>query len=198
MASLIVHLAASDMDFDALQALIGGNRKELAKAVAALVNNGGKLNLIAGELTFDLDADPFLYGGESIAEVEGVKQHQKGGEFLFDGSKVELYLTKAQQSANGQGGEAWLKEQQNLSGFNATFIDCLFTNQDHPVVAAFLAPLQGKALFATKTVLVRSGYRYVRYLLFDGGRWIRYDYYLRGVWYSYGPALRPASENSDT
>lgn len=175
------------LEFEKVKAAIGN--PNLDTALAAWVNNGCQLQM--APLTFDLDADPFLYDGESIVENE------KGGKFVFDLGKVVTHLTEAQKTAKGQGGEAWLAEMQKLSGFNATFIDCLYINQDHPVVAAFLTPLRGQALFATKTVLRGSDIpRYVRCLGFDGERWRRDGSVLRFDWYSYDPALRPASKPS--
>jgi hypothetical protein len=113
----------------------------------------------------DCDACPFVPDGWKVEE------HQKGGSFQWDASKVQLWLAEGQR--NGK----WLecnKLRKELSGkpvLNANVLDYLLKNQ-------LLIPEEwrGKSIFFWGTVYRNSvGGLYVRYLHCSGGEWC-WDY----------------------
>ena len=175
----------ASLDFEAMQSAIGN--PNLDRLIAAWINHGCAYQI--GLPTFDLDADPCLFDGARVEE------HEKGGKWVFGPATVQIHLTRAQQVVGRQLGTEWLKEMRGVAGFNATFIDCLFDHQDHPIVAAFLTPLHGKALLATKTVLRDGDCCGIRYLQRRCKRWERAHLSIGSLFDSNDLALIPASKS---
>jgi hypothetical protein len=110
----------------------------------------------------DLDADPLLPDGWNI------EAHQKGGQFEWEASKVQLYLSEQQKPGEWIAGYKIHEELKGKPVFNANLLDYLLKNP-------LLIPegWKGKYVFFWGTV-----YRHpdrglcVRCLYCDGdGRW---------------------------
>ena len=113
------------------------------------------------EHVIDLDAEPFVPDGWKVEE------HQKGGQFKWDASKVALYLSKKQQGGSFIEGNKLREGLKRKRVYNANLLDYLLANPD-------LIPegWKGKAVFFWGTIYRNSdGYLCVRYLYWNDDRW---------------------------
>jgi hypothetical protein len=137
----------------------------------------------------DCDADPFVPDGWKVEE------HKKGGQFLWDAAKVELYLSKNQQKGRVIEGNKLRKELENDPMFNANLLDYLLKNP-HLIPEEWKKDEKGNTryIFFWGTVYRDSGgYLDVRALYWDGGAW-RWSYgWLDHGWDGRIPAARRAS-----
>jgi hypothetical protein len=134
------------------------------------------------EHLIDLDADPFTPNGWKVEE------HQKGGQFKWDASKVALYLSKKQQHGVIEGN----KLREELKGkpvYNANLLDYLLKNP-HLIPEKW----KGKYVFFWGTVYRDSGGSLcVRDLFWGGGGWSWSGRWLDRGWFDDDPAAVPAS-----
>jgi hypothetical protein len=131
----------------------------------------------------DLDAAPFVPDGWKVEE------HQKGGQFKWDASKVALYLSKEQQ------GGKWLesnKLREELKGkpvYNANLLDYLLANP-HLIPEEW----RGKAVFFWGTIYRRPSVGLcVRCLCWNGDGWLWSSGWFVDDWGGRSPAALPAS-----
>jgi len=82
----------------------------------------GHASIVAIEHIIDLDADPFVPEGWKAEE------HQKGGQFNWDASKVSLYLSDAQKSGKCIEGNKLREELAGKPVLNANVLDYLLAN----------------------------------------------------------------------
>ncbi len=132
------------------------------------------------EHVIDCDASPFVPDGWKVEE------HQKGGQFKFDASQIELHLSAAQKKGSIEGNKL-RRELVSKPVLNANVLDYLLTHTE-------LIPedWKGKAIFFWGTIYRgSSGLLYVRFLCWSGGRWGWNDCWLDYDWGdSYPAALR--------
>ena len=143
----------------------------------------GHAAITVPEHLIDCDADPFLPDGWKVEE------HQKGGQFKWDASQVNLWLAKGQQNGKWLEGNKLRKELAGKPVLNANVLDYLLKNPQ-------LIPEEwkGKAIFFWGTVYRnRDGNLYVRCLFWYGDRW---DWYIHWLDYDFNdndPAALRAS-----
>lgn len=138
--------------------------------------------ITAVEHIIDCDADPFVPSGWKVEE------HQKGGQFKFDATQVELYLS-AKQKVGSIGGKDLREELTGKLVLNANVLDCLLAHP-HLIPESW----KGKAVFFWGTVYRYSGGSLcVRYLYWDGGRWSWSARWLGNGWGGGRPAALRAS-----
>ncbi|MFI5260286.1 MAG: hypothetical protein ACHQU0_00630 [Candidatus Paceibacteria bacterium] len=134
------------------------------------------------EYVIDCDASPYVPDGWKVEE------HQKGGQFKFDASQIELYLSAAQKKGSIEGN----KLRKELAGklvLNANVLDYLLANP-HLIPEEW----KGKYVFFWGTVYRFSdGILFVRYLFWRGGRWLWGSYWLDNGWDGRDPAALRAS-----
>ncbi len=131
----------------------------------------------------DCDADPFVPDGWSVEE------HQKGGSFQWDASRVELWLTNGQKNGKVLEGNKLRKEMAKKVPFNACVLDYLLANP-HLIPEEW----KGKYVFFWGTVYRdRDGDLCVRYLCWRGGRWGWGGSWLGSAWGDRSPAALRAS-----
>ena len=131
----------------------------------------------------DCDADPFVPDGWSVEE------HQKGGSFQRDASKVELWLANGQKNGKVLKGNKLRKEMAKKVPFNACALDYLLANP-HLIPEEW----KGKYVFFWGTVYRRrAGLLYVRYLCWSGDGWDWSNRCLDDDWDEYYPAALRAS-----
>ena len=109
----------------------------------------------------NLDADPFIPDGWYVEE------HQKGGQFKWDASKVRLYLSEPQKRGRSIEGNKLRNTLKHQLVLNANVLDYLLK---HP----HLIPEEwnSKYVFFWGTIYRDSdGYLDVRHLYWYGGRW---------------------------
>lgn len=145
--------------------------------------------LTAEEITATLhiincDADPFVPSG-----LAGVESHQKSGQFVFDPSKIDLYLSKKQKIGKVIKGDELLKELANKPVLNANVLDYLLA---HPELIP--ESWKGKAVFFWGTIYRGSfGFLFVRCLCFRDGEWHSDYSWLDRDWLGSNPAALLAS-----
>ena len=143
----------------------------------------GQSELIVKEHAIDCDAAPFVPDGWKVEE------HQKGGSFIWDASKVELFLSESQKGGKTIEGNKLRKELAKKLVLNANVLDYLMKNP-HLIPEEW----KGKAVFFWGTVYRDSdGFLYVRYLYWSGVGWDWSDYWLGDDWYDDNPAALRAS-----
>jgi hypothetical protein len=130
----------------------------------------------------DCDKDPYLPEGWKVEE------HQKGGQLIWDASKVNLYLSEGQKNGKVLEGNKLRKEMAKKVPFNACVLDYLLANP-HLIPEEW----KGKYVFFWGTVYLRGGDLCVRYLCWRGVGWFWSRYWLGGDWDGYGPAALGAS-----
>lgn len=135
------------------------------------------------EHVIDLDAYPFVPNGWKVEE------HQKGGQFKWNASKVALYLSDGQKNGKWIVGSKLREELKGQSVYNANLLDYLLKNT-HLIPEKW----SDKFIFFWSTIYRNSdGGPYVRCLYWDGDWW-RWSYdWLVGGWNSSRPAAVSAS-----
>ena len=132
----------------------------------------------------DCDADPFI-----PSYLKEVVSHQRDGRFVFDPTKIKLYLSPNQKNGKFIKGEQLQTELANESVLNANILDYLLAN---PIIIP--DEWKGKCIFFWGTVYRGSrGGLYVRYLYFRGGEWRSDDDWLGRGWRGGDPAAVRAS-----
>jgi hypothetical protein len=131
----------------------------------------------------DCDAAPFVPDGWKVEE------HQKGGSFIWDASKVELFLSDSQKGGKTIEGNKLRKELAKKPVFNANVLDYLLKNP-HLIPEEW----KGKDVFFWGTIYRgRRGRIRVRGLGWYGGRWRGDAYWLDSGWSDDDPAAMRAS-----
>ncbi len=124
------------------------------------------------EHLINCDADPYLPNGWSVEE------HQKGGQFSFNPTKVELYLSKKSIVGNDL-----RKEIKSKKVLNANVLDYLL---DQPELIP--DDWKEKHVFFFGTIYRDSGDNlYVRCLHWHGSRWLWNYYWLISSFHSDDP-----------
>lgn len=142
----------------------------------------GYATITAVEHVIDCDANPFIPDGYEVEE------HQKGGQFKWDASQVELFLSVAQKKGTSEGNKL-RKEIASKPVLNANVLDYLLANP-HLIPEEW----KGKSIFFWGTIYRDSGGRlYVRYLYWCGDGWDWGSRWLVGVWDGCSPAALRAS-----
>ena len=128
------------------------------------------------EHLIDLDANPFIpYDGCKVEE------HQKGGQFRWDASKVALYLSKKQRGSSYIDGNKLRDELKGKPVYNANLLGYLL-KKPHLIPEEW----KGKFVFFWGTIYRHSGGDlYVRCLYWDGDGWYWGDDWLDGGWRDY-------------
>ncbi len=135
--------------------------------------------------TVDLSATPFIPDGWSVEE------HQKGGQFVWDPTKVRLHLDEGQTDRRYVEGHKLRKLISKKNPYNANLLDFLLKNGNQHLIPE---EWKGKAVFFWGTIYRGSGGDLcVRYLDWGSGRWRWSFIWLDGDWDGDGPALVPAS-----
>jgi len=143
-------------------------------------NSDPKKNLYKGKKhLIDLDAAPFTPKGWEVEE------HQNGGQFEWDVTKVNLY----QQNGKVIQGYKLREELQTKNPFNANLLDFLLA---HPNLIP--KGWKGNYVYFWGTIYRGRGDNLcVRSLFWGGGQWRWNWLYLEGVWDGVSPAAVPAS-----
>ncbi|MFH0912563.1 MAG: hypothetical protein V1807_02825 [Patescibacteria group bacterium] len=143
----------------------------------------GNAEVVTSKHIIDCDADPFLPTGWKV------EQHNKGGQFALDTSKIHFYLSKGQKNGKTIGGNKLRKELQNKPVLNANVLDWLL---DHPEFIP--EEWKSKYVFFWGTIYRSAGgHLVVRSLHWHGTRWDwNYDY-PDDDWYGFYPAALSAS-----
>jgi hypothetical protein len=149
----------------------------------------GYCKVVVKEHVINCDADPFVPDGW------GVEEHQKGGPFTWDASKVKFYLSKKQKGSSYIEGNKLREELKGQPVYNANLLDYLLKNP-HLIPEEWKKDEKGNTryIFFWGTVYRRSdGYLCVRYLCWSDGGWRWSDGWLDHDWYDGSPAAVPAS-----
>jgi hypothetical protein len=163
------------------------NPKALQIALRGALCPSAKETPAAADHVIDLNADPFVPKGCTVEE------HQKGGQFKWDATKMTLYLSKEQQDGKWIKGNKLREELRahnpcNYSAFNANLLDYLLKHQ-HLIPEDW----KGKYVFFWGTVYRRpDGTPCVRCLYCGGRVWLWDVDWLGGGWSDSGPAAVPA------
>lgn len=142
----------------------------------------GHASITPAEHIIDCDSSPFVPNGWKVEE------HQKGGQWKFDASEIELYLAVAQKKGSIEGNNL----RKNLTGkfvLNANVLDYLNANQH-------LIPEDWKrrVVFFWGTIYRDSGGDlYVRCLYWYDDRWRWGGTWLGDDWGADDPAALRAS-----
>lgn len=129
------------------------------------------------EHLINCDVDPYLPDGWSVEEHK-----PGGGQFSFNPTNIELYLSKKQVQDSIVGDDLW-KELNGKKVLNACVLDYLLV---HPEIIP--EEWKGKYIFFFGTVYRNSDdFLYVRYLDWDGSEWYWCCYWLGGDFYSRFP-----------
>lgn len=143
----------------------------------------GHAGLTVLDHVIDCDANPFVPNGWKV------KEHQKGGQFKWDATKVSLWLADGQKNGEWLEGNKLCKELKGKSVYNANLLDYLLANPT-------LIPEEwkGKYVFFWGTIYRSSSGRLcVRYLYWHGYGWSGYCHWLVLYWRGFNPAVVPAS-----
>ncbi|OHA58691.1 MAG: hypothetical protein A2571_02890 [Candidatus Vogelbacteria bacterium RIFOXYD1_FULL_44_32] len=148
----------------------------------------GRAELVVKKHLINLDADPMIPDGWKVEE------HQRGGQFEWDASKVALYLDPSQQGGSIEGNKL-RKKLKGKNVFNAVLLDYLLANP-HLIPEEWKKDENGNTryIFFWGTVYRRSGGGLcVRCLSWFGGRWSWVCYWLDSGWLDRSPAVVSAS-----
>lgn len=137
----------------------------------------------------EIDLDVAPYEPEGLTAVE----HRKGGQFIWDPSKVRLYLSPNQIGDKTIKGSVLCEELAGLPVFNANLLDYLLLYQ-HLIPKDWQNDESGKPRyihFPGTKYRGTGGGLYVRCLYFGGGHWDWYYGWLDSGWLCHCPsALR--------
>ncbi len=131
------------------------------------ISGGNLLPPPAKSNIIDCDKDPFC------PDWLKVESHKKGGQLVFDPSKIELYLTDRQKTGWVNGTDIQ-KELADKSVLNANVLDYLSAHTE-------LIPedWKGKYIFFWGTIYRHSDDGlFVRCLCWNGGQWRWFDRWL--------------------
>jgi len=139
--------------------------------VKQLLNGVAEITVIPHVI--DCDTDPYIPKGWEVIE------HKKGGQWQFDPTKIEFYLSKEQQKGKSIEGNELRKELEGKAVMNANVLDYLLK---HPEITPdeWKKDTNGNTryIFFWGTIYRSSFSRlYVRYLCWDDGQW-----YWRSRW----------------
>lgn len=143
----------------------------------------GKAEITYPQHLIDCDADPYIPSGWIV------ESHAKGGQLMFDRTKIKLYLSKAQEKGKAIEGNKLRKELVDQPVLNACVLDYLLAHLE-------LIPdeWKDKAIFFWGTIYRSSvGNPSVRFLAWHGGRWLWGVRRLDLDWDANGPAALLAS-----
>lgn len=159
-----------------------GERLSLALAEALkMLYNGNAATVVTSHI-IDCDADPYVRDGWKVEE------HQKGGQFKFDASQINLYLSAAQKKGSIEGNRL-RKELADKPALNANVLDYLLANP-HLIPEDW----KGKYVFFWGTVYRRRGGDLcVRCLFWNDGGWRWSRGWLGRGWDGFNPAAVRAS-----
>ena len=153
------------------------SEKDLLAQVRLVVLGQAKIEIV--KHVIDLDADPYLPNGWKVEE------HKKGGQFEWDPSKINLYLSPNQLGRKSIQGDNLFRELADKPVFNANLLDYLTVNTS-------LIPdeWKGKHIFFFGTTYLdrHNNHPYIRCLCWRGGKWIGDYNWLFTIWNSDDPA----------
>jgi hypothetical protein len=165
-----------DLDPKVAQMIIEG-RATSGREFMRFLKNGARIHVV-GNHTIDCFADPFVPKGWSVEE------HRRTGDFVWDPSKVALYLSDSQKNGKVIEGAKLREELKDKSVLSANVLDYLLAHSE-------LIPekWKGKYVFFWGTIYRDSdGLLHVRCLGWGGGRWDWRCSWLDGDWLDDGPA----------
>lgn len=143
----------------------------------------GQAEVVVKNHIIDTDASPLLPSGWKVEE------HKQGGQFLFDPTKVKLFLSNRQKNDKVIGGHDLRQELKDKPVLNANVLDYLLA---HPELIP--EEWKGKAIFFWGTIYRYSaGNLCVRCLVWFGGRWCWDCRWLDFDWRGRDPAAVSAS-----
>jgi hypothetical protein len=138
----------------------------------------GEATILQGNW-IDCAARPFVPNGWAVED------HQNGGIWKWDASKMKLYVSNNQKDGKVTKGHELRKELMQKLVVNANVLDYLLA---HP----HLIPEEwkGKAVFFWGTIYCdTNGHLFVRCLYWRGDRWHWHYFWLVSGWSEHGPAL---------
>ncbi|MBI2033950.1 MAG: hypothetical protein HYT13_02530 [Candidatus Liptonbacteria bacterium] len=144
----------------------------------------GHAEVKPAEHVINCDADPFVPSGWKVEE------HQKGGQFRFDPTQVEFWLSEPQRKGKVIEG---VKLRKGLAGkpvLNANVLDYLLAHP-HLIPEEWKRDSEGhiRYIFFWGTIYRRSdGGLCVRYVYWDSGRWSWSYFWLDYGWDVHSPA----------
>lgn len=143
----------------------------------------GNAEVVVKNHVINCDADPYLPDGWKVEE------HQKGGQFTWDASKVNLFLSDSQKNGKVIEGNKLRKELAKSPALNANVLDYLLANP-HLIPEEW----KGKYVYFWGTIYRDSdGSLYVRYLYWSDRSWDWRYYWLDIGWDDFDPAALRAS-----
>ncbi|MFH1226099.1 MAG: hypothetical protein V1684_02370 [bacterium] len=138
----------------------------------------GQAKIIVLKHLIDCDADPFIPKGWTLEE------HKKGGQFQFDPTKIELFLSQKQQKGEVIEGNKLREELMGKPVLNANVLEYLLV---HPELIP--EEWKGKWIYFWGTIYRNSGGNLcVRCLRWRGSQWFWHDDWLGYGWDGVEPA----------
>lgn len=141
------------------------DQKGFFNRVRAVLQGSGGIK-VASQSIINLDVDPFTPEGMKVEE------HQGGGDFKYDSTKIKLYLSAKQQKNQMITGYDLLEEIKNKGAYNANLLDFYLKNQ-HLISKDW----EDKTIIFPGTIYRYSGDLCVRCLC-SGGK----EYYWSCLW----------------
>ena len=148
------------------------------------------MNVKVSKHLIDCDAKPFLSEDFGVSDGVKIEEHQRGGQFKWDASKVTLWLSEEQQKGKWPEGNKLRKDLVGKPVMNEKVLS-------HLLAYSFLIPEEwkGKYIFFWGTIFRdRNDNLYVRYLYWRKGMWNSGERYLDFDWYSRYPAAMLQSD----
>jgi hypothetical protein len=131
------------------------------------------------QLVIDMGAEPFVPRGFEVV------LHRVGEKFIFDNTKVELYLDESQKNGAYTWGNRLGPKLQKMPVLNANVLDALLANPQY-----IPGEWKEKKIFFWGTVYRDcNGSVNVRYLWCLNGRWCSDMYWVLYDWDDDDPAL---------
>lgn len=162
---------------------------DLLAQLLPVVRGQAEVTMVAHVI--DCDAAPLIPYKEWTVE-----EHQKGGQFTWDPSKVSLYLSEHQCGDWYIEGTKLRKELTTKSPLNANALDYLLRHP-HLILEDWKVDERGNTRYIYFWATVyrnASGSLCVRCVYFDGGHWQAYYDYVGNDFYCNGPAAVRVSE----
>lgn len=172
---LVDALEANNWSADDLTKL-GQAKPEQHKAMRDVLN--GRAKIVYPQHLIDCDAKPFMPNGWTV------DKHWETGQLEWNPSKIELYLSRNQQSGKVIEGNKLRKELASQQVLNANVLDYLLAHTD-------LIPEEwkGKYVFFWGTIYRSADDKLcVRCLYWDGGQWYWLCRWLGGGFGGVSPA----------
>lgn len=136
-----------------------GQDKKILRMLLRLLR--GELKIKFLERLIDCEIAPFIPNSWLVEE------HQKGGQFIFNPTKVELYVSKNYKNNQIYGNDL-REELKGRQVMNANVLDFLLA---HPELIPDAWEVKHVFFFGTIYRRRKDGWLHVRYLYFNGLEW---------------------------